>query len=265
MRKTIFTLIIIVLISSACPDFRNFSVNSSYSLSCNTAEATTRRPVYSRTTDDDEEPDTDCMGNIAGFVALGILGGTLVFFAWCWRVFKKVLEFIFKPVKKLLGLQDVHKSSLVIKNAPKINLKPIEQYYELDPEFDEEGIKSLTANLYVQMKNALQARDISSLRPYMTEELYNRLDRELDEFRNQHKTEHSENIAVLSVTLKGWRQAAGMDYITLGLNARMLSYVLDDATGKLLSGDRTREKFIEYEIDLSRKRGIITAHKSDLI
>ena len=271
MRKKIFTLIIIFLIaifasfSFSYPYFKSFTGNSSCSLRSYSAsaEAAARRPVFSRTTDDDDEPDTDCTGNIAGFIALGILGGTFVFFAWCWRIFKKILAFIFRPVKKLLGIQDNNKSEPVIITAPAMSLKPIKQYYKLDPEFDGEGIKALIANLYVQLQNARQAKDISSLRPYMTDKFYNQVNRELDAFRTQHKTEYTENIAVLGVSLKGWRQAGGMDYITLALNARIVSYILDDVTGKLLSGDRTREKFMEYEIDLSRKRGIITAPKSE--
>lgn len=273
MRKKIFTLIIFLLIiifaSFSYPDFKSFTSDSSCSLYSysSSASAAARRPKFSRTTDDDDEPDTDCTGNIAGFIGLGILGGTFVFFAWCWRIFKKILAFIFRPVKKLLGLQDKNNpnSEPVIINAPVMSLKPIEQYYKLDPEFDSEGIKALIANLYVQLQNARQTKDISSLRPYMTDEFYSQVNREIDSLRKQHKTEYTENIAVLSVSLKGWRQAGGMDYITLGLNARIVSYVLDDVTGKLLSGDKTREKFIEYEIDLSRKRGVITASKSNSI
>ena len=240
MRKNIFTLIIICLIIALC-------ASSGYPANNNNSD----------------EPDTDCTGNIAAFIGLGILAGTFYFFAWCWRVFKKILSLIFLPVKKLLGLQDNHNFSPVIINAPVMSLKPIKQYYKLDPEFDGEGIKALIANLYVQLQNSRQAKDISSLRPYMTDEFYEQLNIKLDSFRTQHKTEYTENIAVLSVSLKGWRQAGGMDYITLGLNSRIVSYVLDDVTEKLLSGDKTREKFIEYEIDLSRKRGVITAPKSE--
>lgn len=177
-------------------------------------------------------------------------------------MFKKFLAFIFWPVRKLLGIPDKPDTQPVIINAPVMTLKPMKQYYKLDPEFDGEGIKALIANLYVQMQNTWQNKDISSLRPYMTDEFYSQMDRQLDAFRKQNKTDYTENIAVLNVTLKGWRQAAGMDYITVGLNSRIVSYVLDDNTGKLLSGDRTREKFMEYEIDLSRKRGEITAAKS---
>ena len=218
--------------------------------------------AYPASHENSGEDESDCISNTATVIALGILAGTLYFFVWCWRVFKKLLSLILRPAKKLLGISDKPSPEPVIINAPVMKLKPMKQYYTLDPEFDGEGIKALIANLYVQIQNTRQSKDISSLRPYMTDEFYSQMDRQLDAFRTQHKTDYTENIAVLNVTLKGWRQAAGMDYITVGLNSRIVSYVLDDNTGKLLSGDRTREKFMEYEIDLSRKRGVITAPKS---
>ena len=70
--------------------------------------------------------------------------------------------------------------------------------------------------------------------------------------------DYTENIAVLGVDLLGWRQSGGMDYITISLQSRIISYVLNDRTGELLSGDKTREKFMKYEIELSRKTGSLT-------
>ncbi len=246
MRKVI--AIVLILLCAGCAYY--------------SAEAARKPGRFYHPDPPEEAADTDCGDNVVGFIALGILAGTFCFFAWCWRVFMKLLSFILRPVRKLFGTPDKPQTQPVIINAPVMNLKPMKQYYQLDPEFDGEGIKALIANLYVQMQNARQSKDISSLSPYMTDEFYSQIDRELDAFRTQNKTHYTENIAVLNVTLKGWRQAGGMDYITVGLNSRVISYVLDDETGKLLSGDRTGEKFMEYEIDLSRKRGVITAARS---
>ena len=148
-------------------------------------------------------------------------------------------------------------------NEPVRNLRPMNEYLELDPEFDEERIKTLMSNLYVQMQDTWHAKDISSLRPYMTDAFFSQMDRQLDAFRKTGRTDYTERIAVLNVGLKGWRQSAGMDYITVGLTSRIVSYVLEDRTGKLLSGDMNREKFMEYEIELSRKSGVITNPESD--
>ena len=143
-------------------------------------------------------------------------------------------------------------------NEPVKILKPMSEYLDLDPEFDEEKIKTLMSNLYVQMQDTWHAKNISPLRPYMTDSFFNQMNRQLEQFRKQNQTDYTERIAVLNVGLKGWRQSAGMDYITVSLSSRIVSYVLDDLTGKLISGDKNREKFMEYEIELSRKSGVIT-------
>ena len=54
-----------------------------------------------------------------------------------------------------------------------------------------------------------------------------------------------------------------MDYIVVGLRSRIVSYVLDDRTGRLVSGDMNREKFMEYELELSRKTGTVTNPEGD--
>jgi len=139
----------------------------------------------------------------------------------------------------------------------------MEEYLELDPGFDEERIKDLMSNLYVQMQDTWHAKDISSLRPYMTDKFYSQMERQLEELKKSHRTDYTERIAVLNVDLRGWRQASGRDYITVGLNSRIVSYVLDDLTGKLISGHQDKEKFMEYEIELTRKSGEITKPEDD--
>ena len=151
-------------------------------------------------------------------------------------------------------------SAPVIINSrePVKTLKPMEEYLELDPDFDEERIKDLMSNLYVQMQETWHAKDISPLRPYMTDKFYNQMEKSLEELKKSRRTDYTERIAVLSVDLRGWRQAGGRDYITVGLNSRIISYVLDDMTGELISGHKDREKFMEYELELTRKSGEIT-------
>ena len=142
-------------------------------------------------------------------------------------------------------------------------LRPMNEYLELDPQFDEERIRTLMSNLYVQMQETWQKKDISSLRPYMTDRFFSQMDSQLEQFRRAGRTDYTERIAVLNTGLVGWRQSAGMDYITVSLNARIVSYVLDDRTGELISGDKNREKFMEYEIELCRKSGAITNPEAD--
>lgn len=142
-------------------------------------------------------------------------------------------------------------------------LRPMDEYLELDPEFDEERIRTLMANLYVQMQETWQKKDISSLRPYMTDKFFSQMDSQLEQLRKSGRTDYTEQIAVLNTGLVGWRQSAGMDYVTVSLNSRIVSYVLDDRTGELVSGDKKREKFMEYEIELCRKSGTLTTPETE--
>lgn len=281
-RKIILALFILsatLYAHTAWPDFGSFSGNSDYSTSRSSSRSTTTTttrttstpsrtytPTYTPTrtrttapsvpitagiaanslrsnntdTDDDDFTDDDmatCMG--IGFVFL-------IFFLY-WM-------FTRKKARKTHTLN-------VDENVRILN--PMPEYLQLDPEFDEERIKTLMANLYVQMQDTWHAKDISSLRPYMTDAFYSQMDRQLDQFRKTGRTDFTENIAVLNVSLRGWRQSAGMDYVTVALNSRITSYTLDDRTGEVLSGDRKREKFMEYEIELCRKSGTITSPESE--
>ena len=62
---------------------------------------------------------------------------------------------------------------VTVNNAtPLTNLKPMSDYLRLDPNFDEVQFREKLANWYVQLQNAWQKKDISSLRPYLTDDFY---------------------------------------------------------------------------------------------
>lgn len=169
-----------------------------------------------------------------------------------------VLGIVFLNQNKKKSLQ----SSAPVYTAPapvNRNLKPISGYLALDPQFDEAKLRAHLANLYVQMQDAWHDKDISSLRPYMTDAFFNQMGRQLDALRKARRTDCTENIAVLDTNLLGYWQSGGMDYLAVRLKSRIVSYVLDDRTGKVVSGDQNREKFMEYEWELVRKTGVLTS------
>lgn len=192
--------------------------------------------------DSDDDDSFDECGGVA-FVLL-------VFFVFWFMIHRNSKKD--KEKRNIIGIQETVRT-----------LRPMNEYLELDPQFDEERIRTLMSNLYVQMQETWQKKDISSLRPYMTDKFFSQMDNQLEQFRRLGRTDYTERIAVLNTGLIGWRQSAGMDYITVSLNSRIVSYVLDDRTGELISGDRKREKFMEYEIELCRKSGTITSPESD--
>ena len=137
-------------------------------------------------------------------------------------------------------------------------LKPIADYRQLDEAFDETELTSKLSNLYVQMQDGWQKKDISAIRPYCTDAFYTQMDNQLQRKKQQGQTNYIERIAVLGVSFRGWCQEGGNDVLVARLNTRIVDYTLDDATGKLISGSKDKEKFMVYEWDLVRPTGTKT-------
>lgn len=134
-------------------------------------------------------------------------------------------------------------------------LRKINEYKALDPDFSEAEFNEKIANLYVRLQNSWQAKDISDLRPYLTDALYAKSERQLNEYRVNGQTNHIERISVLNVRILGWKQDKNMDEIVVQLNTRIVDYVTDDVTGKLVRGSRSAERFMEYQWTLVRTSG----------
>lgn len=131
-------------------------------------------------------------------------------------------------------------------------LKPMAEYEQLDENFDKAELTSKLSNLYVQMQDCWQKKDISPIRPYCTDAFFTQMDNQIQRKKQQGQTNYIERIAVLSVELRGWCQEGGNDVLVARLNTRIVDYTLDDKTGKLISGSRDKEKFMVYEWDLVR-------------
>ena len=137
-------------------------------------------------------------------------------------------------------------------------LRSMNEYLSLDPQFSEAEFREKLANMYVQFQNAWQAKDLTPLRPYLTDAFFNKCDRQLDGYRQNRQTNRIDRPSVLGVNLVGWKQEGGVDVVVARLQTRIVDYVIDDATGNVVRGSNTAEKFMEYEWDLVRTSGQVT-------
>ena len=149
-----------------------------------------------------------------------------------------------------------------VQRTDRSTLSPMVGYLSLDPSFDDAAFREKLSNLYVQFQNAWQDKNMESLRPYMTDAMYGQYNRQLDAYRTNRQTNHIERIAVLSVELAGWKQASGKDIIVAEIRTRIVDYVTDDSTGRIIRGSNTQEKFMTYEWTLVRTSGRTTGQQS---
>lgn len=150
-------------------------------------------------------------------------------------------------------------------SSPTVNtpsLRPIEEYSQIDPSFNAEQFRDKVSNLYIQFQNAWQKKDLSPLRPYLTDTYYSQMDNQLDRYRQIHQTNMVERIAVLKTELLGWKQESGFDVMSVKLDTRIVDYVVDDNTGNIVRGSKTAEKFMTYEWTLVRTTGVTTSRST---
>ncbi len=141
-------------------------------------------------------------------------------------------------------------------------LMPIQTLRDADPNFSEAAMKEKIANLYVRMQTAWQTNEFDSMRPFMTDSLYSQFKLQLDELIRSECTNHIERIAVLEVNLLGWRSDETVDAVVAQLQTRIIDYISNDKTGKVISGSKTAEKFMTYEWTLVRSKGMKTPEPS---
>ena len=173
-------------------------------------------------------------------------------------VFFIIIIFIILKLLKNSGRRRSAAPFTVARPANFSDLMSIQTLREIDPNFSEAAIKEKIGNLYVRMQTAWQANEFDSMRPYMTDALYSQFKLQLDELVRSECTNHVERIAVLGVELLGWRSDEAVDAIEAQLQTRIIDYISNDRTGKVISGSKTAEKFMTYEWTLVRSKGMKT-------
>ncbi len=151
----------------------------------------------------------------------------------------------------------------VPKATPASALRPMSSYKELDPNFSDADMEAKISNMFVRLQAAWMAKDLTDVRTCLTDEFYAQTDRQLDAYRNNKQTNVIERIAVLGVSLTGWDQNDKNDRIIARVSARMADYVTDDATGNVVRGSKTADRFMEYEWTLVRTTGKKTGVDDD--
>lgn len=147
-----------------------------------------------------------------------------------------------------------------VNNTPSVHR--IDEYNNIDPNFNAEKFRDKVSNLYVQFQHAWQKKDLSPLRPYLTDTYYAQMDNQLNAYRCNHQTNIIDRIAVLKTDLISWKQEGGLDIMTVRLETRIVDYVIDDNTGTLVRGNKSAEKFMTYEWTLVRTTGVVTSRSS---
>ncbi len=151
-----------------------------------------------------------------------------------------------------------------VTSKPEMRGQPIHTYLNVDPNFDQAAFSEKLGNLYVQMQHAWTDKNIEPVRPYFSDMLFAQMDRQLQQKNQLHQTNYVQRIAVLEAKPETWYQEGGLDHIVATLKTRIVDFTLDDETQELISGSKTKEKFMTYQWTLSRKSGVETTKQEGM-
>lgn len=130
---------------------------------------------------------------------------------------------------------------------------------ENDPEFSAADFKAYVEDCYLKLTEAWEARDWAIARNFESDQLFQIHRRQLEEYIEQKKTNHMDGQCVLSKILTKYENDGKTETVVVKLNATLLDYVTDDATGALLSGSKTQRFNRFYRLEFIRTAGTKTA------
>ncbi|OQB24185.1 MAG: Tim44-like domain protein [Firmicutes bacterium ADurb.Bin182] len=137
----------------------------------------------------------------------------------------------------------------------------LSKLYEKDPDFSPEAFLQMVSNMYVKLQNSWESKDWEPMRMLMTDALYSQFANQLEELKQNGQTNHVDRIAVLGTRITGYSQTESNDVLKVEVKSRIVDFVTDDTTGKIVRGSDTRELFMTYEYTLIRSLGVKTEVK----
>ncbi len=128
----------------------------------------------------------------------------------------------------------------------------------VDELFNEDEFLSWTRDLFVKLQYAWSDRDWSTMRCFETNELYEQHSRQLERYKQNGQINKIERVSVNWVKFLNFKQTEDKDVIDIVLNSKMIDYIIDEKTEKIIKGDNYTNKVNSYKLTFIRKKGMKT-------
>ena len=127
-----------------------------------------------------------------------------------------------------------------------------------DENFSLDRFTGWVKEVFITLQEAWTAKDWSRIRPFEKEELFQQHAKQLQQYIDQGRTNHIERIAINQAYPFEYRREAEYEYLKMYLDVRMIDYVSEDATGKVVMGDKDNPYFLRYLLTFMRRNGVKT-------
>ena len=125
----------------------------------------------------------------------------------------------------------------------------------MDPKFDPARFTGYIQMVFANVHTARMRRDVALLRDRVTPELYGELQAQSDRLRSLGHVSHVDHVEVLAQVTEAWHED-GRDYVTAYIAGAMVDYVVNEATGALVTGSKTASQDVEAFWTFTRPAGL---------
>ncbi len=175
------------------------------------------------------------------FFGLGGGGGifTFLFIIFLFFIFSRIFSARSKGWTVPMGNQPI--------NIPQYHEPDLSVITTTDPAFSKERFLDRAQTAFFSIQNAWMKKDLSTVRGYMTDAQYQRLQSQIDGFNKRGVTNMLEEIAVGNVKIVKIEKDAKYESIECSIWASMIDYKVDDQSKKVVEGNpKHSNQFIEY-------------------
>lgn len=134
-----------------------------------------------------------------------------------------------------------------------------------DPEFSADKFKTFVGEIFISVQEAWENKDMSKVRPFESNALFNTHQRQIQEYVDQRKSPHLDMQNVRSITIANYRVDGNQEVMIVKLDASLLDYTTDDDSGKVIEGSRTHHQHRSYRLEFIRSLGVKTEVGKDLM
>lgn len=142
-----------------------------------------------------------------------------------------------------------------LKNAPNcFNLQITGEMLKTDPDFDFREFLKFAENTFIELQNAWSARDWERVRTLEGEALFEHHNTQLQEYIRLGRINKVEDIEIKESYLHEYVIERDHEYLTVYLDTKMLDYIIDERTDKVIMGSNKNKYNMRYLMTFMRTK-----------
>lgn len=155
------------------------------------------------------------------------------------------------------------KSTKVYKNIPPIfphnaNMQIAKYIYKKDENFNLEKFLNWVKNIFLTLENAFSQRDWQKIFTFESKELFEEHNAQIQELISLGRVNIKDNIKIIDAYLHKLVIDGNSENLTVSIRATMNNYIVDEASGSIITGKKEEVFDTIYQMTFVRTNGIKT-------